>query len=400
MIFTDKVIAALKPEAKRAKYSDGKQTGLMLRVEPNGRKGFFYICKASGKAYTKALGEYPQTSLPEARAAAADMFTKVADWRTRNYADPSPFAKVEKPKPVKPSDHILVKENHGDSAEYDVRWFAKSKFGAWTDRPIDTITAADVLTVKNAQGSHKVQANRCVEFVRRLFNWCSGSKDGKANFWNVANPAASISRTKETKRDRFLSAEELVRFEKALANEPHADLKLFLRLALDTGARKTDILSMRWQDIDWESQTWNVPRPKNRVPYLVQLSTLPKSLAALKARRREAPSDAKYVFAGEGRNGYVENVDAPWHLFRERAGIPTIHLHDLRRTTGSYAAMAGQSLPQIGAILGHASLQSTMIYARLADASVREARVAGQKKMAQLMAKAAKRHKSGLSVVA
>jgi integrase len=187
-------------------------------------------------------------------------------------------------------------------------------------------------------------------------------------------------------RDRFLQPDELGRFNEALKTETHADLKDFLTLAITTAARRSDIFSMRWTDVKWERRVWTVPYPKNGESY----ELLPAALDVLKRRRSLVPDTAPYVFPGVGRTGHLTDLKIPWTEFRRRARIPDIRLHDLRRTTASYAAMAGVSLQQIGAALGHKSMQSTLVYAKLHNESVRAARESGQAKMLQ-MVRAAKR---------
>ena len=68
-------------------------------------------------------------------------------------------------------------------------------------------------------------------------------------------------------------------------------------------------------------------------------------------------------------------------------------MHDIRRTNGSYAAIAGVPLQQIGAQLGHKSMQATQVYARLLDDAVCAGRETGQAKMLEMMRAAKKRNK-------
>ena len=87
--------------------------------------------------------------------------------------------------------------------------------------------------MKAACGEKKFAANRAVEFVRALYNWCGKSADGKVNFLvdRAGNPAADITTFAENERERYLTPTELVRFNEALKKETHADLKDFLILA-------------------------------------------------------------------------------------------------------------------------------------------------------------------------
>jgi integrase len=86
-----------------------------------------------------------------------------------------------------------------------------------------------------------------------------------------------------------------------------------------------------------------------------------------------------------GRTGHITEPKSAWHRVRERAGVPDVRIHDLRRTLGSWLAQQGFRLPMIGAALNHASPASTAVYARLALGPVRAMLEAN----AELMLKAA-----------
>jgi integrase len=264
---------------------------------------------------------------------------------------------------------------------------------AWLDRPIDEIHIEDMLAVKNAIGRHFVTANRIIQLVRRLYNWSAARRDGKINFWIVQNPAKEVSTYDEKPRKRFLDGFELNRFNEALKNEKHDDLKDFLVLAINTGARRSDIFGMRWCDVDLIREVWTVPHPKGGEARSYTVQLLDVGLAVLERRRREALTDAVYVFPSASRSGHVETLKKPWKRFLERAQLDDFVIHDLRHTHASYQAIAGQSLQQIAESLGHKSLQSTKRYAQLSDESVKASRVAGQQKMLEVM-RAAKRRLS------
>jgi len=248
-----------------------------------------------------------------------------------------------------------------------------------------------VLAVKNGCGNRHYLANRVVELTRALFNWSAKTLDGKVNFWPVANPAKDVSFYEEKDRERFLQPDELVRFNAELENEEHCDLRDFLTLAIVTAARKENILSARWQDIQWERKTWTVPNSKNGEGYDVAL--LPTAIEVLKRRQAESLRDAIHIFPGRGKTGHVSDLKKKWARFRKRAQIPDVRIHDLRRTVGSYLAISGSNLPTIAQALGHKSLQSVSVYARLHEAAVRDARESGQTKMMEMMRAAQRRLK-------
>jgi integrase len=204
----------------------------------------------------------------------------------------------------------------------------------------------------------KVTANRVVQFLRTLFNWAA-----KAEVWRGENPARGVKFFHEEQRTRFLQPEELARLFTALRSEQNAELRDFVLLSLFTGARKSDVFSMRWENIYLDDNRWQVPKPKNRKPYQVPL--MPEAVDLLKKRLVHRANDNPWVFPSHGKTGHLVNLKKPWQKLRKRASITDVWQHDLRRTLGSWQAAQGTSLKIIGESLGHSSMAATQIYAHL-----------------------------------
>jgi len=168
----------------------------------------------------------------------------------------------------------------------------------------------------------------------------------------------------EAKRGRFLQPDELPRFFAALKKEANVDLRDFVNLAMWTGARRNDILSMRWQDLSLADNCWTVPDPKNRAPYVVALT--PEAITILRerteqAKKRESGKDSPWVFPSRGKTGHIVELKSAWKKLLQRAKVTNLRIHDLRRTLGSWQAMQGTSLTIVGASLGHKSLSATQV---------------------------------------
>lgn len=409
MNLTEKYVSKLRPVKTRIQVYDDAP-GFCVRVEPNGRKFFGWYAKVNGKPRYRALGEFPFITVDAARTEAAKWTGVAAEWKRSGFAGEDPFEKKHKAqRTITPTfrelvdayitQHIRETANSPERAEYHVTRFRDTHLADWLDRPVDQIAVEDVLAVKkavlatktkNARGG-RVAANRIVEFVRTLYNWSAGHKNGRVNFWPAENPAKDVELFPEKKRDRFLQPDELVRFNTALKDEPSVDLRDFLLLALATGARRSNIMSMRWADVSRERRNWRIPISKSGEAYDVSLT--PAALEVLERRRSEIPDETPFVFPSHGRSGHLIDLKNRWDDFRKRAGIPDVRVHDLRRTCGSYMAIAGVSLQKIGRALGHRSLVSTEIYSRLHEEAVAQARADGEAKMAQMVAAAAKRLK-------
>jgi integrase len=186
--------------------------------------------------------------------------------------------------------------------------------------------------------------------------------------WEGTNPAAGIQKFKEQKRDRFILHDELPKFMEALEVEPNKDMRDFFLVCLYTGARCGNVLSMRWEDIDFSINEWRIPDTKNGEP--VRIPLIEEALEVL-SNRLQLKKSAPWVFPGSGKSGHLEEPKAAWKRILDRAGLKNLRIHDLRRTLASYQAIAGTSLLIIGKSLGHKSPQSTAIYARLSNDPVR-----------------------------
>lgn len=356
---------------KRDSYSDTRVPGLGVMVQPTGSKMFFWFRKVRGRRTWRTIGDFPDLSVENARDQATEINTKLARWKSSGYEGPSPFERHGDPTlSAALEDYILKrlrsKAKHPESAEKGLRWSAKKYLVPFLTRRLGDIRRADVRQLHAEIGTKHghVTANRTVKLLRTLFYWAIDTE-----LWHGENPARRMELFAEKSRDRFLQPAEAPNLFKALRKEPNRNVRDFTIIALFTGARKSDVLSMRWQDVSREARIWTIPNPKNQVPYVVSL--LPEVLEILEERRRK--SEGEWVFPSHGKSGHLLNVRRSWTTLLKRAGITGLRRHDLRRTLGSWMAAGGASIPLIGKALGHQSLSATQIYSRLDIAPVRQA---------------------------
>lgn len=205
-----------------------------------------------------------------------------------------------------------------------------------------------------------------VSWLRKMFNFAS------ARGWEGKNPATGIERFKEASGERFLSPEELKRFLTALSGKTEQLWRDFFLMLLFTGARRSNVQAMAWEDVSIDRGLWRIPNEESKSgePLLVVLP--PPAVAILKRRAKDA-NGSDWVFASTGKTGHVTEPKKAWNELLTRAKIDDFRLHDLRRTLGSWLACAGVSLPIIGKALGHKSQAATQVYARLDKMPVREA---------------------------
>ena len=209
------------------------------------------------------------------------------------------------------------------------------------------------------------QANRIVALLSRLFNL--SIRWG----WRADNPAKGIERNQEPKRHRYLSADELARLTTALADHPDRQAVNIFRLLLLTGARKGEVLSARWDDLDLTAGVWTKPgaTTKQKTLHRVPLSAPARQLLGELAAKR---GELEYVFPGRIGPHRVE-IKSAWRTICKAARIKNLRIHDLRHSFASQLVSAGISLPTIGALLGHSTPATTARYSHLFDESLRKA---------------------------
>ena len=183
------------------------------------------------------------------------------------------------------------------------------------------------------------------------------------------NPTTGIKKFKEKSRDRFLEVDELPRFFEALSQEENTSIRDYIFLSLMTGARKGNVLSMRWDELNINegSRKWRIPETKNGEALTIPLNEeAVKMLEVRKASQENEGIKSKWVFpSATSKSGHLEEPKKGWARILERAGIKDLRIHDLRRTLGSWQAMTGTSTAVIGKTLGHKSRATTAIYERM-----------------------------------
>jgi integrase len=139
-----------------------------------------------------------------------------------------------------------------------------------------------------------------------------------------------------------------------------------IRLLVLTGARKSEILTLRWDWIDLDARRINFPDSKTGE------KTMPLSPQTLEGLRGiERVHDNPHVIVGKKPGAHLVNLKDPWLAIREDAGLDDVRIHDLRHSFASVGAAAGLSLPIIGALLGHTQSATTERYAHLHDDPLR-----------------------------
>lgn len=410
-------------KGKREVYLDAKTAGLQVRVTDTGVKTFSVYRRIKGGPPERiTIGRFPEVTIEQARRQAAKINADIADG-----GNPASVKRAHREELTFGELFTEYGERHGRKKR---SWGTDQSLYANHLQPlvhrklslINREMVSRILSDLDRAG----KAGATVNNVRALIS----SVFGRAIEWGHvgANPVSGIKTRPKVKRDRFLQADELPRFFESLADEPNDTLRDYFMLALLTGIRRTNLLEMEWAQVNLREAVWRVPRTKNSEPQNVTLS--PEAVELLRARKDAAGDHAIYVFPGSGKSGHLAEPKSAWKRLLDRdeirelqrritaaggefswpqqskkatgskgrsletmddalararqqaeqAGVHTLgarledlHLHDLRRTLGSWQAKTGASLVIIGKSLNHKSQQATAIYARLDLDPVRQA---------------------------
>ncbi len=376
--------------------------GFLLRVYPSGRKVYAVKCRVGRIQHIYTIGEHGSPWSPdEARKAASEALQKA-----RAGQDPSADKKAFKAALSVSDliDHYLADGPATKPAKRASTWAIDASNLNRHLRPLlgrkianavskteaarairdisDGKTEADVRTrprgrarVTGGQGASRRTRN----VAAAMFAW--GVEHGLC----ASNPFVGVSLASAPVRERFLTREEAGGLVDAIAklestgavSNTFADA---LRLLLLTGARKTEVLGLRWSEIDMVRGILVLPPDRTKAGgktgvRRIQLS--PPALEILNVRREQlhAGSDPEheFVFPAARGDGHAVGLRRVFQKVCAEAKLPGLRIHDLRHSFASFAVANGASLFLVGKLLGHASARTTERYAHLSGDPLQDA---------------------------
>ena len=223
-------------------------------------------------------------------------------------------------------------------------------------RPSD-LTRPVIMQWFHEIGRHsQMQANHALSLLRTMF-----TKAEEWRLWEGDNPASRIRWYKKDSRTRFIQPEEMPKVLESLALEA-IPVQTFFLTCLLTGCRGGEARAMKWADLNLLQGLWSKPTTKTGTPHQVPL---PQALVAMLC---SFPQTYAWVFGSPRHHGGPVKKSTSfhnWRRIRERAGLPDVTIHDLRRTCASFLAISGENIAVISKVLNHTTLANTAIYARL-----------------------------------
>lgn len=387
---TKRFVDALKPVAKDTLYRDSELKGFALRVKPPGPKApagshgaqtwvVQYRNKA-GRTRKLKLGKVGTLTPDEARSEARIVLGKVdrggdpSATRHAMRADVTISELVDKYLAEGPADKPTKKPSSWAADASNLRRHVVPLLGR---RQLATLTLTDIqkfqrdVTEGKTKADEKTRARgralvkggpaaatRATLVLSAMLQWATDRG------FRPDNPGKGVRLNKPRKRERYLSAAELAKlgdaFSKAEDQGMNPNSLTILRLLVLTGARRNEIASLRWDEVDFERSALRLPDSKTGAkvvplgaPALTLLSQLP--------HKKGSP----WVFPAARGKGHHVGMPRVWRKLRTMAKLKDIRMHDLRHGFASVAVADGSSLYLLGKVLGHSQATTTERYAHL-----------------------------------
>lgn len=364
-----------KDRIKTLTPDDGRQyvcwdrtlPGFGVRVSPGGARTFIVRYRlASGRVRWKTIARVGVLSLDEARKRARRDLGVVADdadpLSARDAARTS--STVGEVADLFLEDHVRVRRKPTTLRLYRlaIQRHVRPRLGTLA---IAEVTAAEVVKVHSQMRATPYLANRVLAVLSKMMAWAEVKRFRPPG----TNPCRGLEKYPEDPRRRYLTPDELKRVGAALrVGARYGRLSpssvAAIRLLILTGARVSEVLGLRWREVDLAHGALRLPDSKTGAKEIL-LNAAARDVLKRWPRWARSP----HVFPGEGRGvrrgAHRVNLSDAWAWVRRRAKIPGVRLHDLRHSFASVAVSSGQTLPVVGALLGHSQAQTTQRYAHL-----------------------------------
>ena len=357
---TKRAVDALEVEGKDAVFWDRDLAGFGVRVHPTGRKVYVVQTRGPGGPKRVTIGRHGELSTDEAKKRAVPIIDRIKRGESPTPKPPEPaltvadlaerFMRVHVETHLKPSTatsyrHILKKHI----------------LPALGGMEIEQVGRAQVSALHHSLRGAPSMANGSVGLLSKMFSL--------AETWELIppgnNPCRAVRPYSMRRRERFLSDEEFRRLGGTL-RDAEADGSVWppavaaIRLLMLTGCRRSEILNLRWDDVDHTAGELRL-RDAKTGPRMVPLTT--PALRVLDGIAR-IPGNP-WVFPGQNGASRPLNLTPYWERIRTGAGLDDLRIHDLRHSYASRALALGEGLSAIGKLLGHAKVSTTARYAHL-----------------------------------
>jgi len=366
--FRKKALTDIMPDPTKKIYLwDSKSPGLGLRVTPSGAKSFIFKYELQGRGVWLTLGRLGDLTIEQARQTAAEYRVAVKQGKDPAKAKAKGMTVAEAAARMMDEREPRLRSKTIKDYKSIIKNHIVPSLGRLQ---IAALSLADVAAF-HAKGKDTPQQTNHALIVLSLI--CK-----HAEKWGErplgSNPCQHQEKYPKNARHRYLSETELAAIGETLNNlEDRLGNTAIdaLRLIMLTGARKGEILHLRWEQIDFDGRTLHFEPSEHKTGGTSIAKQIPLSEAAIELLKAQ-PRAGRYVFQGKSGEPLGE-LKTAWRVVREAANVPDVRIHDLRHTWGAMATSGGHALQVIGAVMGHRSPNTTARYAHVAPSPAAKA---------------------------
>ena len=355
---TQRRVDTLRPRKTVRNVRDAELKGYGVRVMPSGAKRYFIHSQHRGHRVWKIVGDAAVMTEANARGRARSMLAALRDDRdieTEATGD-ALFETV--------AEEVFTRYGRRwkpRTLAVNRRYLSNQILPFFAGRPIAEIGREEVQRWFRSLHAVPAAANRSAPILSVIMQ--------QAEAWGYrpdgGNPCKGIKRYRQKRSERFLSPEEYRCLGMVL--DRHENRQPFrvaaLRLLLLTGCRKSEIVTLEWRFY------------RDGHLYLADSKTGPRTVWLCSAAREVLdglPRSSRFMFPIGGRRTPWLWLDRFWMELRTEAGLEDVRLHDTRHSFASMALSSGETIRTVGRLLGHDNAATTLKYAHLSDATVRE----------------------------
>lgn len=239
---------------------------------------------------------------------------------------------------------------------------------------MDTITRKQLIDFHLSLKDEGLAGATCDHFVK-----LTRSMYNLAIQWGVIsdNPASKIALFNEPNQvEHYLTDEQLRTLLVVLQTDENRMVSNIALFLLSTGARLSEALNAKWDQIDLQHRTWKIPALNSKSKRVRSVPLNDSLFEVLNAIQPCGELRTGYLFTNPRTNDRVKTVHRAWYKIRDKAGVPFLRIHDLRHMYASFLVNAGRSLYEVQQVLGHSSPQVTQRYAHLSTETLQAAATA------------------------
>lgn len=364
---TDALVRGLEPPARSNRiFYDDEVKGFGVRITAAGAVSFVVNYRASGRERRMTIGRYPDWSVAAARIEAKAVKREVSlgfDPMGEREADRAMPTVAELAERYLAEYAVLKSASSQRNERSMLEQRVLPRIGKMK---VDAVSYSDIDALhREISQDRPVRANRVIQCLSKMFNLAIRWE------YRTDNPVKGVRKNPEEPRERYLSSDELARLLAALDEYTDNVSANVVRFLLLTGARRGEAMRATWDQFDLDQGVWTKPSSHTKQK---RTHRAPLSSAALDLLRSiKATSTGPFVFPGAVEGQPIQDIKKFWAIMREKAELGDLRIHDLRHSYASMLASSGQSLPVIGALLGHTQVQTTARYAHLFDDPLRAA---------------------------